>query len=161
MIILRQRIGYWIILFVSLNGGCGFLPSLAKKIEQPVSRAPILPPEIINNEAERCRTVIWDLPSGAVEQPEQWNPLNRHARRDKGFHQSMIEPLFMLNYESGVIEPWLAERMTANTIQDVWTLTLRDGVRWSDGEIFNADDVVFTVNLLLAHPDLELDSLPG
>ncbi len=161
MIILRQRIGYWIILFVSLNGGCGFLPSLAKKIEQPVSRAPILPPEIINNEAERCRTVIWDLPSGAVEQPEQWNPLNRHARRDKGFHQSMIEPLFMLNYESGVIEPWLAERMTANTIQDVWTLTLRDGVRWSDGEIFNADDVVFTVNLLLAHPDLELDFFAG
>jgi peptide/nickel transport system substrate-binding protein len=73
----------------------------------------------------------------------------------------MIEPLFILNYESGVIEPWLGERMTANADQDVWTLTLREGITWSDGVAFTADDVLFTVNLLLAHPDLELDFFAG
>ncbi|HYH11381.1 MAG TPA: ABC transporter substrate-binding protein, partial [Thermomicrobiales bacterium] len=30
-----------------------------------------------------------------------------------------------------------------------WTLTLREGITWSDGEAFDADDVVFTINLLL------------
>jgi peptide/nickel transport system substrate-binding protein len=96
--------------------------------DQPTAREPSLPEEGINDEAERRRTVIWDMPSGKVDTPAQWNPLARDARRDKGFHQAMIEPLFILNYESGVIEPWLGERMTANRAQDVWTLTLRDGV---------------------------------
>ena len=79
----------------------------------------------------------------------------RARRRDHGFHQAIIEPLFMLNYETGEIEPWLGESMTANDTNDVWTLTLREGIKWSDGEDFNADDVVFTVNMLLEHaPDL-------
>ncbi len=129
--------------------------------DQPATREPSLPDEIITNEAERRRTVIWDMSSGEVENPAQWNPLARDARRDKGFHQAMIEPLFILNYESGVIEPWLGERMTANEAQDVWTLTLREGVKWSDGEAVNADDVVFTVNLVLENPDLELDFFAG
>jgi peptide/nickel transport system substrate-binding protein len=123
---------------------------------------PDLPQETIAmDDADRRQTVIWDLSSGPVENPEQWNPLARDARRDKGFHQVMIEPLFILNYESGVIEPWLGEQMIVNSSQDVWTLRLRDGVRWSDGEVFDADDVIFTVDLLLNNPELELDFLAG
>jgi peptide/nickel transport system substrate-binding protein len=125
------------------------------------SKAPELPADVITSEAERRRTVIWDIPSGQVDNPAQWNPFARDARRDKGFHQSMIEPLFILNYESGVIEPWLGEQMTANAAQDIWTLTLREGVRWSDGEAFTADDVVFTTNLVLDNPELELDFFAG
>ncbi len=125
------------------------------------SQPPLLPETLITDEAERRRTVIFDIPSGRVEHPEQWNPFARDARRDKGFHQAMIEPLFILNYESGVIEPWLGERMTANENQDVWTLTLREGITWSNGVAFTADDVRFTVNLLLEHPDLELDFFAG
>jgi peptide/nickel transport system substrate-binding protein len=64
----------------------------------------------------------------------------------------MIEPLFILNYETGEFVPWLATSFTANETLDTWTLTLRDGVKWSDGEAFNADDVVFTINMLLV-PD--------
>jgi peptide/nickel transport system substrate-binding protein len=116
---------------------------------------------IAMDESERRQAVVWDLSSGPVENPAQWNPLARDARRDKGFHQVMIEPLFILNYESGVIEPWLGEQMTVNPAQDVWTLRLREGVRWSDGEGFNADDVIFTVDLLLNNPELELDFLAG
>jgi peptide/nickel transport system substrate-binding protein len=32
---------------------------------------------------------------------------------------------------------------------DVWTLVLREGIEWSDGVPYTADDVVFTINLLL------------
>ena len=48
--------------------------------------------------------------------------------------------------------------MEANDTLDVWTLTLRDGVRWSDGEAFNADDVVFTIEMLASEPG---STLPG
>ncbi len=87
--------------------------------------------------------------------PTNWNPLTPGFRLDHGYHQTMIEPLFILNYETGKIEPWLGLSMTANDTLDVWTLKLRDGVKWSDGEPLNADDAVFTIQMLLDHsPDL-------
>jgi peptide/nickel transport system substrate-binding protein len=122
-------------------------------------------PEVLTSlsEEERQQTVIWDMNSGPVasEYLTIWNPLHRNARREKGLHQAMVEPLFILNYESGAIEPWLATDMTANATLDVWTMTLRDGVTWSDGEAFNADDVVFTSQLILDNPELELDFAAG
>lgn len=148
-----------LLMLVAILGTCTTIapPQPAQQTDPP----PPLPEHLVANEQERHQTVIWDMPSGQVENPGVWNPLLRNARRDKGFHQAMIEPLFILNYESGVIEPWLGEQMTANPAQDTWTLRLREGVTWSDGEAFTADDVLFTVELLLAHPELELDFLAG
>jgi len=98
---------------------------------------------------ERRDTVIFDLDGGPVSDPELWNPFMPGRRLVHGFHQALMEPLFILNYVSGEIEPWLAKSMSANDTFDVWTLKLREGVKWGDGEDFNADDVVFTVNMLL------------
>jgi peptide/nickel transport system substrate-binding protein len=100
-------------------------------------------------QAAREETVIFDIDGGRVANPENWNPYVPTGRRDHGFHQVVMEPLFILNYETGDIEPWLGESFTANDTQDVWTLKLRDGVKWSDGEAFNADDVVFSIQLLI------------
>jgi peptide/nickel transport system substrate-binding protein len=100
-------------------------------------------------QAPREETVILDIDGGRVANPENWNPYIPTGRRDHGFHQVVMEPLFILNYETGEIEPWLGESFTANDALDVWTLTLRDGVTWSDGEAFNADDVVFSIQLLI------------
>ena len=70
----------------------------------------------------------------------------------------MQEPLFFLNFESekGEFVPWLAETMTSNEDATVWTLVLREGVKWSDGEAFNADDIVFSINMMMANPDLDV-----
>jgi peptide/nickel transport system substrate-binding protein len=100
-------------------------------------------------EADRRKTVIFDIDGGRVVDPELWNPYVPGSRRDHGFHQAIIEPLFILNYETGEIEPWLGESFESNETADVWTLKLREGIKWSDGEDFNSDDVVFTINLLL------------
>ena len=100
-------------------------------------------------QAAREETVIFDIDGGRVADPENWNPYLPTGRRDHGFHQVVMEPLFILNYETGEIDPWLGESMTANDALDVWTLKIRDGIKWSDGEAFNADDVVFSIQLLI------------
>lgn len=97
----------------------------------------------------REKTVIFDRDGGLVAQPFNFNWMVPGTDRNQGMHQAVWEPLFILNYETGEIQPWLGTEMTPNETLDVWTLKIRDGVTWSDGEAFNADDVVFTVNLLL------------
>jgi peptide/nickel transport system substrate-binding protein len=106
-------------------------------------------------EPTREETVIFDLSLGQVPDPELWNPYLPATRTDNGYVQALVEPLFLLNYETEEIEPWLATEMTSNETLDEWTMTLRPGVKWSDGEDFNADDVVFTMQMQLDNaPDL-------
>lgn len=46
-------------------------------------------------------------------------------------------------------DPGLCTKWEASPDAKNWTFYLRRGVRWSDGEPFNADDVVFTYNVIL------------
>ncbi len=103
-------------------------------------------------------TVIFDIDESAVPNPQNFNYFVPGTNRNQGAHQAMWEPLFILNYESGEIQPWLGLSFTPNETQDVWTLALRDGVTWSDGVPFSADDVSFTIQLLL---DDETSTLAG
>ena len=50
------------------------------------------------------------------------------------------------NYETGEIEPELAESWEFSDDGLTLTYTLREGLQWSDGEPLTADDVVFTYN---------------
>lgn len=94
-------------------------------------------------------TVIFDIDASAIPNPTNFNWLAPGTFRNQGAHQAMWEPLFILNYETGKIQPWLGTEFTPNDKQDVWTLKLRDGIKWSDGVAFTADDVVFTIQTLL------------
>lgn len=60
----------------------------------------------------------------------------------------VYEPLLVFNpVEGGVATPWLATGYEyAEDLMSV-NFTLREGVMWSDGEAFNADDVVFTFDM--------------
>lgn len=111
-----------------------------------ISSAVISP--AIAQDVAREDTVILDL-DRTIADPTNFNWFTPGTKRQHGAHQSMWEPLFILNYVTGEIEPWLGLSFTPNDSLDVWTLSLRDGVMWSDGEAFNADDVVFTINMLL------------
>src|SRR6266536_2414873 len=106
-------------------------------------------------QVDRTKTLILDMDSGRDLTPDIWNPFLPGRQMSQGYHQAILEPLFILNYETGQITGWTGLSMVPNDAQDVWTLSLRPGVMWSDGVPFTADDVVFTIQMLIAHaPDL-------
>ncbi|MEM7489097.1 MAG: ABC transporter substrate-binding protein [Pseudomonadota bacterium] len=100
-------------------------------------------------------TVVFDL-DRTITDPENFNWLTdgTGVRRMHGGHQVMWEPLFILNYGTGELDPWLATGFEANDDSSEFTVTLRDGVEWSDGEAFNADDVVFSVEMALSNEEI-------
>lgn len=54
----------------------------------------------------------------------------------------VIEPLVRINHEN-FAEPYLAERWEASEDLKTWTFHLRKGVKWSNGDDFTADDVIY------------------
>lgn len=62
---------------------------------------------------------------------------------------SSLVNLDLVTYQAG---PGLAESWSVAPDQKTWTFKLRAGVRWSDGEPFSADDVVFTWNDVMYNP---------
>ncbi|MEM6384703.1 MAG: ABC transporter substrate-binding protein [Pseudomonadota bacterium] len=98
-------------------------------------------------------TVIFDL-DRTIKDPENFNWLTPGTKRMHGAHQTMWEPLFILNYSTGNLDPWLATGFEANADSTEFTIALREDVEWSDGEAFDADDVMFTVNMALNNEEI-------
>ncbi|MDQ3696357.1 MAG: ABC transporter substrate-binding protein [Chloroflexota bacterium] len=113
-----------------------------------------VPSGAAQSDAERADT--FRIAIGArIEDPTN---LNLYApgvsRSDTGLHQLIYEYFFYYNLQTGEFVPWLAESFEYNDAFDSLTVILRDGVTWSDGEVFNADDVVFTYDLLRENPSM-------
>ncbi len=56
----------------------------------------------------------------------------------------MVEPLVQIG-KDGIARPRLAESWQASNDLKTWTFKLRKGVKWSNGDDFGADDVVFNM----------------
>ena len=96
-----------------------------------------------------ARKDILVIPSNVnIPAPDIWNPYIPGTFILQGMNQNMMEPLFMLNYETGNIDGWLAAGFTHSDDMTEWTVTLRPGTEWSDGRPLTSDDVVFTINML-------------
>ncbi|MCC7208276.1 MAG: ABC transporter substrate-binding protein, partial [Anaerolineae bacterium] len=105
-----------------------------------------------------------DIPRGGIvtinESPQgnwpgpNFNPYSPSPRH--GTQTMMYEKLTLFNApDGGKPTPWLAEEVSYS--DDLMTLVVkvRQGVKWSDGEDYNADDLVFTANLLQQFPALD------
>lgn len=68
----------------------------------------------------------------------------------------IYEPLFVWKTIASEAEPWLAESWEFSEDNLTLTFNIRQGVLWSDGEPFSANDVAFTWNLLKGN-----EALPG
>lgn len=87
--------------------------------------------------------------------PNQYAQFDNHnpfiPGSDAAFHTGTLpasfEPLIMFNVLTGEYKNWLAESWEYNAEFTEITVKLRDGIKWSDGEPLNADDVVFSYNM--------------
>jgi peptide/nickel transport system substrate-binding protein len=119
--------------------------ALAAVIGSPAQAAPAQGPAA----QQIARKDVLVIPSNVnVPAPDIWNPYIPGTFILQGMNQNMMEPLFMLNYETGNIDGWLAAGFTHNDEQTEWTVTLRQGTEWSDGKPLTSEDVVFTINML-------------
>ncbi|WP_102126326.1 ABC transporter substrate-binding protein [Deinococcus planocerae] len=67
--------------------------------------------------------------------------------------QQLFDGLVEFNYATYRVEPALAESWTVSPDGRTYTFRLRQGVRWSDGQPFTADDVVFTYSQIIMNPE--------
>lgn len=68
----------------------------------------------------------------------------------------VYEPMIIFNIaKNGEPTPWLATEYAYSDDLASVTFTLREGVKWSDGEDFTAEDVVFTFTMLRDSPSLD------
>jgi peptide/nickel transport system substrate-binding protein len=76
--------------------------------------------------------------------PTSLNPINTGDRWGLTFANIVFEPLARIDATTGATELVLAESVTPADDGLSITVTLKDGLVWSDGETITADDVVFT-----------------
>ncbi len=73
---------------------------------------------------------------------------------------NVYEPLVFINaLQNDKTSPWLATRWEWSNNNRTITFTIRDGVKWNDGQPMTAADVLFTFNELKKFPALDLNSI--
>ena len=114
-----------------------------------------LVPSLSNLGAARAQ----ETPSGQIiigfsQEPTVFNPHLLHIEVDEGIHYAVFDALFDVDPE-GNFYPLLATEVP--TVENggisadglTWKVTLRDGVTWHDGTPFTAEDVKFTLELMV------------
>jgi peptide/nickel transport system substrate-binding protein len=72
----------------------------------------------------------------------------------------VYDALFRFSPDGAKIEPKIALGAEPSSDYKSWTINLRKGARWSDGQPFTADDILFWYNDVLLNKELT-PSLPG
>lgn len=115
----------------------------AKPAEPTATLVPTTPPQPTPTPEPVFLTINTEQVSTWVR---NFNPFSPDARGATS--TAIYEPLMIYNKSTGENVPWLATGFTWNTDNTELTFQLRQGVKWSDGQPFTANDVVFTFNLL-------------
>lgn len=110
----------------------------------------------LSQDVPRNRTLIMDCAESGTcaGQMKDWNVFNPYlpntvARTGYNF---MLEPLYFYNAYAAdpdqAIMPWVATSHEYNDDFTEVTVNIREGVEWSDGVPWTANDLVFTINML-------------
>ncbi len=108
-----------------------------------------------------CVTAVAQEPSpkggttirfGWTDDPDSLNPFV--AREPAGAELVHLNYDLLVGYDAATLKPVpeLAQRWERSADGLVWTFHLRNGVTWSDGEPFTADDVVWTYRSVMSDP---------
>ena len=90
-------------------------------------------------------TVRGGAPKDQFQDWNLWNPYNPLADHQRG-PLMVCEPLAFYSAFGNKEYLWLAESYQFSNDYKSLTIKVRDGIKWSDGEPFTADDVTWTLN---------------
>ncbi len=127
-------------------------------VEKVVTATPVPVPKAEAKDVmgfPRRETLFAHQLTGRTGTPDDFNEWVSWKWRDRGMAQLMNEPLWTIEYAVGEVINSLAAgppEYTGDFTQ--MTVKLREGVYWSDGVEFTADDVVFTIETVKATPGL-------
>lgn len=90
--------------------------------------------------------------------PATLDPLFADDGSERSVSDNIYEMLLERNGQTGEMEPRLAAELPENIDENTWRFTLREGIEYTNGEPFNADSVVATIEHLL-DPDYASEQL--
>ena len=128
-------------------GGCGraaaptptTAPTAAKAPSTPVPAASPTP------QPQKGGTLV----IGMGTDISKWDIHNCSGMQNLGIQRLVTELLTDHNWQTGQLEPWLAESWESSPDATVWTIHLRKGVKFHDGTPFNAEAVKYNIERLL------------
>ncbi|MGF1623535.1 MAG: ABC transporter substrate-binding protein [Alphaproteobacteria bacterium] len=104
----------------------------------------------------REQTIILENPQGTLPVPDNFNIWVPGVYPSNGLQQLAMDTLWFIDPESGLDGPVYNSLASGppeyNDDFTEMTVNLREGIYWSDGVEFTADDVVFTVEHQMANP---------
>src|SRR6267154_1978296 len=114
------------------------IPAPRASAQEPISNLP------------RNQTLIVENPEGTIKNAGWFNIWAINAGgQSTGLHQLAMDTLWYIDPEHGVDGVWdnslAAEKPHYNADFTEMTVKLRQGIYWSDGVEFTADDVVYTI----------------
>jgi len=89
-----------------------------------------------------------------ISPPKSFNPITAGETSTTQFTANIFEGLTRTDAWTYEPEPLLATSWEHDESGLVWTVKLREGVQWNDGQPFTADDVVFTYMDVIYFPDI-------
>ena len=115
---------------------------------------PTTAPNIANSQAAasgnlptpRNQTMVSEV--NKMQVFDSFNPYIPNGEQNCGTIQACRETLFYFNSQQGKLIPWLATKYEYSPDFAQLTLSLDPKAKWSDGQPFTADDVMFTLQML-------------
>jgi ABC-type transport system substrate-binding protein len=78
------------------------------------------------------------LTVGTIAEIDGFYPATNHWDTNGFLYANAIYDPLMAVAADGTVKPYLAETMTPNATYDIWTMTLRSGIKFSDGSALTA-----------------------
>ncbi len=85
---------------------------------------------------------------GTIAEIDGFYPATNHWDTNGFLYANTVYDPLMAVATDGSIQPYLAKTMTANSTFDVWTMTLRPGIKFNDGSPLNSLVVLANYNAL-------------